>query len=111
MAGALPLDRIGAITSALAPLAGKQRGMRIEADDWNALIAAVKGILEIDRAQEEGAKSALAEAYAPRAHEHLGTVSVAWLASDLQSRVGDASGGVSILPTVHAPPPPRAADP
>jgi hypothetical protein len=100
MAAANQLDRIAALAAALAPLAGKQRGMRIEADDWNALVAAVKGILEIDRSQEEGRRAALADAYAPRAHEHLGTVSVAWLAADLQSRIGDASSGVSLLATV-----------
>ena len=50
MATVEQLERIAKLSEALAPLAGKQRGMRIEADDWNALVAAVKGILEVDRA-------------------------------------------------------------
>lgn len=97
MASVEQLERIARLSAALAPLAGKQRGMRIEADDWNAVVAVVRGILEVDRAQEEVASGSLADAYASRVHEHLGTVSVAWLASDLQARVGEGGGGVSLL--------------
>jgi hypothetical protein len=101
MATVEQLERIARLSAALAPLTGKQRGMRIEADDWNTLVGAVKGILEVDRAQEEGASGSLADAYATRVHEHLGTVSVAWLASDLQARVGEAGGGVSLLAALN----------
>ena len=90
------LERISRLAARLELLAGKQRGMPIEADDWNALVGTVKGVLQVDREQEEAARGTLADAYASRLHEHLGTVSVAWLAPDLQARVGDGSG-VSLL--------------
>jgi hypothetical protein len=101
MATVEQLERIAKLSAALAPLAGKQRGMRIEADDWNALVGAVKGVLEVDRAQEEASSGSLADAYATRVHEHLGTVSIAWLASDLQARVGDAGGTVSLVAALN----------
>lgn len=94
------LDRIAKLSAALAPLAGKQRGMRIEADDWNALVAAVKGVLEVDRAQEQVTSGALADAYAARIHEHLGNVSLAWLSTELQARIGDSATSLSVMGTV-----------
>jgi hypothetical protein len=100
MAGAEPLDRIGALAAGLAPLGAMQRGMPIEADDWNVLVATLQGILELDRGQFDALRGALADAYAPTVHEHLGTVSVAWLASDLQARVGDGASAVSLLSAI-----------
>ena len=96
------LDRITKLAAALTPLANKQRGMPIQADDWNALVTTIAAILEIDRAQEVSFDSALAGAYASRSHEHLGDVSLPWLAPDLQSRVGAPGGAVGILTALSA---------
>src|ERR671920_2386321 len=91
------VERIAQLVASLAPLRGKQRGMRIEAEDWNTLVTTIVAILEIDRRQEEGLGAALADAYAPRTHDHLGSVSLPWLEPDLQTRVGGAGSSLSIL--------------
>ena len=44
-------ERIDGLNDRLTPLAGKQRGMRIEAEEWNTLIDVLRGLLAIDRAQ------------------------------------------------------------
>ena len=57
------LSKIVDLVDRVSKLDGKQRGMRIEADDWNALVGVLQGMLEVDRAQEDGpvphSKSAL----------------------------------------------------
>jgi hypothetical protein len=90
------LGDIAALNDQLGPLGGRQRGQPIQADQWNALVDVLRGILEIDRAQETGVAQSLADSFARADHEHLGQVSLAWLDSDLQARLGDGAGSVSI---------------
>jgi len=96
MATTLQLERIGALVDKLDPLDAKQRGMRIEADEWNALVDVLRGVLEIDRTQEDGVQTNLARAFAAIDHQHLGQVSLSWLDADLQARVGGAQDGGSV---------------
>ncbi len=96
MAGNL-LDRIAALADLLTPLDGRQRGEPIQADQWNALVAVLRGILEIDKSQETGLEQSLADSYARADHEHLGQVSLPWLDVDLQDRmVTGGSGSISV---------------
>jgi hypothetical protein len=87
--------RIAALADKLAPLAGKTRGMRIEAEQWNALIDVLSSVLEIDRAQDEDESGLLDQQYARVDHQHLGQVSAAWLDPDLQARTGNGGSSVS----------------
>lgn len=91
------LSKIGALTEKLAGLGAKTRGMSIEADDWNALVAVLQGILEVDRQQEDQRQAQLAQNFAPLEHEHLGDVTSAWLDADLQAKVGTSSAGTNVL--------------
>ena len=91
------LLKIAALTDRLSALGGKARGMPIEAQDWNGLVAVLQGILEIDRTQQEQQRAALSENFAPRAHEHLGQVAAAWLDADLQGHLGSADAPASVL--------------
>jgi hypothetical protein len=95
VATAEQLEKIAKLADLLVPLARKQRGMPIEADDWNTLVSTMHGILDIDRVQEQTSRAALDEGYAPRVHEHLGTVDFAWLAADLQAEL-DRTGGAAV---------------
>jgi hypothetical protein len=95
MSTASQLERIAKIVEQLSPLGSKQRGMRIEASEWNQLVAALREVLEIDRAQEVTAQQRLEEGFARNVHEHLGQVDLAWLDSDLQSRLSEGPGSLS----------------
>lgn len=86
--------RIAALVEQLASIGEKRRGMAIEAEDWNAIVAVLQGMLEIERLQEEGAPAALQARFAPRLHDHLGQVSSAWLDAELQAALG--GGGDSL---------------
>ncbi|WP_261565104.1 hypothetical protein [Frankia gtarii] len=90
------LGDIAALTDQLTPLADRQRGMPIEAAQWNTLVAVLRGVLEIDRAQENGLAQSLADTYARADHQHLGQVTLAWLDPDLATRLTDAGGSVSV---------------
>jgi len=96
MAAIRPLSRIADLVERLAPLNGKQRGMPIEHQEWNTLIDVVQGLLEIDRAREEGDRADLENRFALRSHEHLGQVNGAWLDADLQAGLGGGGGGPSV---------------
>jgi hypothetical protein len=100
MATGSQLDRIAALVQQVMPLAGKARGMPIEAADWNALIGAIQGILEVDRVQESTGQASLELGFARADHDHLGQVILTWLDPDLQARLGDASRPVSALAAV-----------
>jgi hypothetical protein len=93
MAAANQLDKIAGLAERLAPLAGKTRGMKIEADEWNTLVDALRGVLEIERVQENSVSLMLEEKYAQKGHQHLGEVSLNWLDAELQSQLG--GGGSS----------------
>src|SRR5262245_3930466 len=90
------LDTIAALTDQLVPLGDRQRGMPIEAEQWNTLVTVLRGILEIDRAQETGVAQSLADTFARADHQHLGEVTLSWLDPDMQGRVTDGSGGGSL---------------
>ena len=88
---------IASLTDKLATLGGKKRGMAIEADDWNALVAVLQGALEIDRTQDDQTNVQLAATYAPVVHQHLSEVSTAWLDADLQAKTAASSGSSNLL--------------
>jgi len=90
-----PLDRIAALVDKLNPVAQKQRGMRIEADDWNTLASVVLGVLQLDRLQEQRTGNLLEERFAVKGHEHLGETSIAWLDAALQAQIGGGGAPVS----------------
>src|SRR5262245_39926457 len=95
MASTAQLAKIVELVQRVGPLAPKQRGMPIEAEDWNALVDVLRGILSIDRVQEETTQASLDLRFAAKEHEHLGEVTVAWLDPELQARIGQ--GGASAL--------------
>ena len=95
MAGSDRAERIAALADKLVPLAGKIRGMRIEAEQWNLLIDVLSSVLAIDRSQDEDESALLDQRYARVDHEHLGQVSAAWLDADLQARTADGGGSLS----------------
>jgi hypothetical protein len=97
MATTLQLERIAALVEKLDPIANKQRGMRIEADEWNALVDILRGILQIDRAQEDGQQVSLEQRFAAIDHEHIGQVNITWLDADLQARLGGQAGQGSVF--------------
>jgi hypothetical protein len=90
------VERIAALAERLAPLAGKARGMPIEADDWNAVVEVLRGVLEIDRAQLDTQQAALAEGFAARGHEHLGQVTTTWLEPALQVALAAATASTPV---------------
>ena len=82
------LERIAGLVERLGPIAKKQRGMRIEAEQWNALVDVLLGVLQVDRAQEESTQVSLEQRFATKVHEHLGRIGITWLDTDLQTRLG-----------------------
>jgi hypothetical protein len=94
MANSPQLETLAALVERLAPLGQKTRGMRIEADEWNALVDVLQSALDVERTQVQTTEGTLAQTYALREHEHLGQVSVSWLDADLQSRLGAQTGSV-----------------
>jgi hypothetical protein len=95
MAATDSLTRIGGLVERLTSLDQKQRGMPIEADDWNTVVDVLRGILELDRGQEESVGARLEESFARADHEHLGEVTRAWLDADLQAGSGSGSSSVA----------------
>ena len=96
------LDRIAALIDRLRPLASKQRGMPVEAEDWNTLVDAVVGVIGIAREQERGAGTQLEERFASRAHEHLSEVDIGWLDADLKSSLSQTESTVSTRQAISA---------
>ena len=96
MAATSQLDKIAELIDALEPLGRKQRGMRLEADEWNRLVAVLGEILEIDKTQETTTRLLLEGSFAVKDHEHLGQVQVAWLDPTLQERVSEGGGSLSV---------------
>lgn len=96
MAASTQLELIAGLVEKLDPLGNKQRGMRIEAEQWNTLIDVVLGVLQFDRLQEQRTENLLDDRFAAKDHEHLGQVSLTWLDADLQSRL---AGGTSTVAT------------
>ena len=92
MAATNQLPKIAEFVDRIGGLGAKQRGMRIEATDWNALVEVLKGVLEIERAQEDTTQPLLDQRYALRDHEHLGQVTIAWLDPALQASLAQTTG-------------------
>lgn len=95
MAATTQLERISGLVEKLEPISNKQRGMRIEAEQWNTLVDVVLGVLQLDRLQEQRTESLLDQRFAPRDHEHLGQVSLSWLDADLQSKFAGGTNSIS----------------
>lgn len=72
------LSHLDAILAGLDPLASKQRGAPLRADDWNVVVDALRELTRITRARAGQSADALAANYAPIDHEHLGAVGLAW---------------------------------
>lgn len=90
------LERINKLADRLAPLSGKTRGMKVEADEWNALVETLLGSLDVDRVQDGSVTATLAEKYAPREHQHRGEVTIEWLDADLQSRLEGGANSIAL---------------
>jgi hypothetical protein len=90
------LDQISKLIDALTPLGNKQRGMRIEADEWNRLVTTMLDILSIDKTQETTTRLLLEGSFATKEHEHLGEIEVTWLDPVLQARVSEGGGSLSV---------------
>lgn len=86
---------IAALADRLRPLAGKTRGMPIEAPDWNAIVDVLSQVLSIDASRESDLAALDDQRYAPVGHQHLGEVAAPWLDADLQARTADGGGGVA----------------
>jgi hypothetical protein len=95
MPGTTQLTAISEMVDRIGPLAGKQPGMPIEADDWNTLVDVLRGVLELQHAQEDTAQSSLEQHFAPQSHDHLGQVTTSWLEPSLQTAVTGVDGGVT----------------
>ena len=95
MAATTQLSKISELADRVSTLGGKQRGMPIDAGDWNAVVDVLRGLLEIDRAQEDNSQSSLESRFALRDHDHLGQVTVAWLDPSLQMSLGAGGDGVA----------------
>ncbi len=83
MASAEQLKRIAELADRLESVSGKRRGLPIEAEDWNTLVAVLRAILDIERLQEDTSGTPDAR-YAPANHAHVGAVSREWLDAVLQ---------------------------
>lgn len=94
MSSTSQLERIAGLVEQLGPIAKKQKGMRIEAEEWNALVDVLLGVLKIDRAQEQSSQVTLEQRFAVKVHEHLGEIGLTWLDAELQSRLGSQQGAV-----------------
>jgi hypothetical protein len=94
MATTSQLGRIGGLTAQLDPLGGKQRGMPIAADEWNALVGVIAGLLRLERDQEESLQAELAGEFAQKGHHHVGDIGIDSLDTELQSRL--ASDGATV---------------
>lgn len=89
------LERIKALADRLTPLADKQRGMRIEAEQWNTMVEVLRGILDIDRTQENVVTNVIREECAPKDHEHVGQAGLDWLDAETRERLTGAGGALS----------------
>src|SRR6185436_5159146 len=89
------LERIKALAERLTPLADKQRGMRIEAEQWNTMVEVLRGILDIDRTQENVVTNVIREECAPKDHQHVGQAGLDWLDAETRARLTGAGGALS----------------
>lgn len=85
-------SRVDAIIEQLVPLAGKQTGAPLRADDWNVLVGAVGELAKIARARALGTADALAAGYAPAEHAHRGQVGIEWFDAPTRDLVEGRAG-------------------
>ena len=72
------LSPADATLARLARLTAMRPGAPLRADDWNALVDAVRALAEQARARALASDGALAAGYAPAEHEHPGVVDLEW---------------------------------
>jgi hypothetical protein len=97
MASTSSLERIAGLVDKLGPISSKQRGMRIEAQEWNLVVEVLLGVLQVDRLQEQRTDTLLDQRFSTKDHQHQGEVNLSWLDADLQARLG--GGGESSIAT------------
>lgn len=88
MAEASQLEKIAGLVEQLGPLGAKTRGMRIEAEEWNALVGVLGGVLEVERIHERTDKVTLDETAAAR--DRLEVID-----GELQARLAENGGSIS----------------
>jgi hypothetical protein len=88
MAETSQLQKIAGLVEQLEPLGAKAKGMRIEAEEWNALIGVLGGVLEVERVHERTDKATLDETTATR--DRLEVID-----GELQARLGENGGSMS----------------
>jgi hypothetical protein len=89
-------QRIGALLDQLSGLGAKRTGMPVDADDWNALVDTVRGVLEIAAAQDAAADATAEQRYAQADHAHLAEVTNEWLDAQLRAAVATGAAPSSI---------------
>jgi hypothetical protein len=92
MASTDQLQRILDLSQRLDRLDDKHPGMPIAAAEWNDLVTVLRGVLDVDRRQEEAALGKLEKLFARHDHQHLGQVSASWLDPELQAASADGGG-------------------
>lgn len=88
MADPSQLEKIAGLVEQLGPLGAKAKGMRIEAEEWNALVGVLGGVLEVERVHERTDRSTLEETASTR--NRLETID-----GELQARLAENGGSVS----------------
>ena len=84
----MAFQQLADLTERLAAIDDKARGGRIEADDWNALVAAVQSLIALFKAREDGAAATLEARFASADHDHQGEVSADWLEPGVMQQLG-----------------------
>src|SRR3954451_15523211 len=102
MATPTQISNLGSLRDKLLPLAGKSRGMKIEAAEWNALVNVVGGMIAAEKQLEDSLQSELEAEFAPKQHGHVGEIGISALDPELQARLasnrGPGSGAVPPAP-------------
>ena len=89
-------QRIAALVDQLIGLGAKRTGMPVAADDWNALVDAVRGVLDVAAAQEAANDPTLDQRFALADHSHLAEVTNEWLAAELRAAIGTGTAPASV---------------
>lgn len=87
---------IAALVDRLIGLGAKRTGMPVAADDWNALVDAVRGVLDVAAAQDAANDPMLDQRFAPADHSHLAEVTNEWLAAELRAAIGTGTAPASV---------------
>ncbi len=87
------IARITSIVDALAPIGDATAGEPVRAAEWNVVVGAVVDLARIGLDRERTLSEALAAAYAPRAHEHIGVADLRWFDPDTRTLVETGGSG------------------